>query len=168
MTFDIDKYIAKALKCELLDKLAIRIITQKAIQLLMREENVRHISAPISVVGDLHGQFYDLIELFKVGGLPPDTSYIFLGDFVDRGLRSVELITLLTLFKIKYPERITMIRGNHETKKTSIEYGFYAECQKKYGGNTDVWEYFNEMFDYLPIAAVIDNSIFCVHGGLSP
>lgn len=167
MGFDIDKYIQKALECKQLDKLVIRVITQKAVEILRKEENIRHLRAPVSVVGDLHGQFYDLLELFKVGGLPPNASYLFLGDFVDRGKHSVELITLLILFKIKYPQRVTLIRGNHETRRTQMDYGFYTECNQKYG-TPDVWNYFNEVFDFLPISAVVDDSIFCVHGGLSP
>lgn len=79
----------------------------------MNEKNVNKIQGPITVVGDIHGQFYDLIEVFKVGGELPYTSYLFLGDFVDRGAHSVEVITLLCLFKIKYPSRMHMIRGNH-------------------------------------------------------
>jgi len=167
MTFNIDKYLEKAYKCELLDQLVIKVVTKKCIELFIKEENVRHVSGPISCVGDIHGQFFDLLELFKVGGKPPLASYIFLGDFVDRGDHSVETITLLCLLKLKYPHLITMIRGNHETRTVSQTYGFYVECQKKFG-TLDCWEYFNEMFDFLPLAAVVDDQVFCVHGGLSP
>lgn len=118
-------------------------------------------------MGDIHGQFYDLLEIFKVGGDLPHTSYLFLGDYVDRGAHSVEVITLLCLLKIKYQNRITMIRGNHETRGITQNYGFYMECQTKYN-NTVVWENFTDIFDYIPIAAIIGETIFAVHGGLSP
>ena len=118
-------------------------------------------------MGDIHGQFYDLLEVFKVGGELPYTSYLFLGDYVDRGAHSVEVITLLCLLKIRYPKRMFMIRGNHETRGITQNYGFYMECQTKFN-NLTVWEDFTDMFDYIPIAATIDNKIFAVHGGLSP
>ena len=123
--------------------------------------------SPITLVGDVHGQFYDVLELFRVGGDIPDTNYLFMGDYVDRGAHSVETITLLMLLKLRYPGRICLIRGNHETRQITQIYGFYTECQSKYG-NPRVWQYFTDVFDYLPIGAIIDNKVFAVHGGLSP
>ena len=82
----------------------------------MRESNVVHVAAPITVVGDIHGQFYDLIEIFRIGGHAPNTNYLFLGDYVDRGLFSVETISLLTCLKLRYPDRVQLIRGNHESR----------------------------------------------------
>lgn len=108
-----------------------------------------------------------MIELFKVGGECPDTNYLFLGDFVDRGLNGVETFLLLLALKVRYPDRITLIRGNHESRQITQVYGFYDECLRKYG-SLNVWRYCTEIFDYLSLAAVIDNKIFCVHGGLSP
>jgi serine/threonine-protein phosphatase PPG1 len=93
--------------------------------IFLEEPNVQKISVPVTVVGDIHGQFYDLLEIFKVGGELPYTSYLFLGDYVDRGAHSVEVITLLCLMKIKYPTRMAMIRGNHETRGITQNYGFY-------------------------------------------
>lgn len=112
-------------------------------------------------------QLYDVQELFQVGGRPPFTNYLFLGDYVDRGAHSVEVITLLSLLKIKFPNRVTLIRGNHETRGITQSYGFYMECQQKFG-NTQAWEYFTDMFDYLPIACIVGDDLLCVHGGLSP
>ena len=107
------------------------------------------------------------MQLFRVGGDCPQTNYIFMGDFVDRGFHSVETFLLLLALKVRYPERITLIRGNHESRQITQVYGFYDECLRKYG-SVNVWRYCTEIFDFLPLAAVIDNQIFCVHGGLSP
>ena len=112
-------------------------------------------------------QFYDLKEMFRVGGHIPDTNYLFLGDYIDRGAFSVETITYLFLHKLRYPSRVTLLRGNHETRQITQIYGFYTECQRKYG-NPLVWQYITDVFNYLPIAAIVDRGIFCVHGGLSP
>lgn len=167
MGFDVDKYLQMAWDCKIIDKDAIKILTMKVQDLLIQEKNVCRLHSPIAVVGDIHGQFHDLLELFKITGRPPWTSFLFLGDFVDRGQHSVEVITLLCLLKLKYPSRIFMIRGNHETRTTNIQYGFSVECQEKFG-DTQAWQYFNNLFDYLPMAATIDDKIFAVHGGLSP
>src|SRR5271168_1616060 len=103
----------------------------------------------------------------QVGGSCPSTNYLFLGDFVDRGFYSVETFLLLLALKVRYPERITLIRGNHESRQITQVYGFYDECQRKYG-SSHVWRWCCEVFDYLALGAIVDGRVFCVHGGLSP
>ena len=145
----------------------VKILCEKAKELFIEESNVQIIDAPITICGDIHGQFDDLTELFNKGGKCPETNYLFMGDFVDRGFNSVETFLLLLALKVRYPDRITLIRGNHETRQITQVYGFYDECMRKYG-SINVWRYCTEIFDYLPISAIIDGKIFCIHGGLSP
>ncbi|KAJ5071536.1 serine/threonine-protein phosphatase pp2a-related [Anaeramoeba ignava] len=145
----------------------VRFVCDKLKEILVNETNIAHVKSPITVVGDIHGQYYDLIELFKIGGEAPDTNFLFLGDFVDRGHYSVETISLLVCLKIKYPQRITLLRGNHESRCITQVYGFYEECTRKYG-NINVWTLFTDLFDYLQLSAIIDKNLFCIHAGLSP
>ena len=121
---------------------------------------------PRVVCGDVHGQFYVLRRIFELCGDPGVTNFLFLGDYVDRGNYSVNTVALLFLYKIKYPENFFLLRGNHESSVINKVYGFYEECRKNY--RSQVWRTFNSVFEWLPIAAMIDNRILCVHGGISP
>ncbi|KAL7712945.1 Serine/threonine-protein phosphatase [Entamoeba marina] len=164
---DIDGWLSQLWKGEYLTEESFRLLHGKAKEVLAAEPNVVKVSLPVTICGDIHGQFPDLLELFRVGGRVPETNYVFLGDFVDRGVNGVEVFMLLVALKVKYPKRVTLLRGNHETRQISQTYGFYDECLKKFG-NADIWKLCSELFDYLSLAAVVDNRILCVHGGISP
>jgi serine/threonine-protein phosphatase PP1 catalytic subunit len=115
---------------------------------------------PITVVGDIHGQFRDLCRMLE--RIPQGNSVLFLGDYVDRGPQSLEVVMMLFVMKIREPGSVFLLRGNHETRSINSAYGFREEV-----GDV-MWSAFNEVFDCLPLAAVIGEKIFCVHGGLSP
>jgi len=164
---DLDQQIEQLKRCEYIKEAEVKSLCAKAREILVEESNVQRVDAPVTICGDIHGQFYDLKELFKVGGSVPDTNYLFMGDFVDRGFYSVETFLLLLALKVRYPDRITLIRGNHESRQITQVYGFYDECLRKYG-SVNVWRYCTEIFDYLSLSSIVEDKIFCVHGGLSP
>ena len=164
---DLDRQIEQLKRCEYIKESEVKNLCAKAREILVEESNVQHVDAPVTICGDIHGQFFDLKELFNVGGECPDTNYLFMGDFVDRGFYSVETFLLLLALKVRYPDRITLIRGNHESRQITQVYGFYDECLRKYG-SVNVWRYCTEVFDYLSLSALIEEKIFCVRGGLSP
>jgi serine/threonine-protein phosphatase PP1 catalytic subunit len=124
------------------------------------------LEAPLKIVGDIHGQYFDLLRLFEYGGFPPESNYLFLGDYVDRGPNGLETICLLFAYKIKYPLNFFMLRGNHESAAINRIYGFYEECKERYG--LKIWKSFNDCFNCLPLGAIIEEKILCIHGGLSP
>ena len=128
--------------------------------------NIASVKSPVTVVGDLHGHFFDLLELFRVSGSLPHPHYIFLGNYVDLGKFSIHTIALLFALKLRWPDRITLLRGNHESRTISQIYGLYGECQRQYA-SANAWRDLTDAFDYLPIAALIDDSRLALHGGIS-
>lgn len=168
MSLDVDACIATLKAGETVSERQLRQLCQYVGELLIEESNVQPVLSPVTIVGDLHGQFFDLLNLFdRVAGWPPETSYIFLGDFVDRGHNSIETLSLLLCLKLKFPAHITLLRGNHESRQITQVYGFYDECLRKYG-NASVWRHCVQCFDCFGLAALIDERVLCVHGGLSP
>lgn len=124
------------------------------------------LDAPMKVAGDIHGQYYDLLRLFEYSGDPREMNYLFLGDYVDRGKNSIECVALLFAFKAKYPDNFFVLRGNHECSSINKLYGFFDECKRRY--SIKLWKVFGDAFNYMPVCALIDDRILCMHGGLSP
>lgn len=144
----------------------IKWLCVRSKEVFTSQPTLLELEAPIKICGDIHGQYYDLLRLFEYGGFPPTANYLFLGDYVDRGRQSLETICLLFAYKIKYPENFFILRGNHECASINRIYGFYDECKRRY--NIKLWKTFTDSFNCLPVAAVVDEKIFCMHGGLSP
>lgn len=160
------KFIKKILSLQLLTINEIEQLCEKVIEILIKESNFPNISSPVSVCGDIHGQIFDLVDLFRREGDPSKQKYIFLGNYVDRGEYSTECIFLLIIYKILYPSNIFLVRGNHEQKNISKTYGLYYETLKKY--NVNIWRLLCEVFSFFNIGCIVDGRIFCVHGGISP
>jgi len=144
----------------------IKFLCTKSLEIFMEEPVLLEVSAPVNICGDTHGQYNDLLRLFEFGGRPPKTNYLFLGDYVDRGKNSVETMGLLLAYKIKYPNNFFLLRGNHESELINHVYGFYDECRRRY--NLKVYKLFSDCFNWLPISAIVDDKILCMHGGISP
>lgn len=164
---EVNKWIEQLRRCEYLNEIQVKTLCEKAREIMVEEDNIQSLSAPVTIAGDIHGQFFDLLELLDTGGALPDIQYLFMGDFVDRGYNSVETLLLLLALKVRWPDRVTLIRGNHESRQITQVYGFYDECLRKYG-NSNVWRYCTEVFDVLSLGAVIEGRSLCIHGGLSP
>ncbi|CAN0927305.1 Serine/threonine-protein phosphatase PP2A catalytic subunit [Linum grandiflorum] len=140
---NLDEQISQLMQCKPLSEQDVRGLCEKAKEILMEESNVQPVKSPVTICGDIHGQFHDLAELFRIGG------------------------KLLVALKVRYHQRITILRGNHESRQITQVYGFYDECLRKYG-NANVWKIFTDLFDYFPLTALVESEIFCLHGGLSP
>lgn len=144
----------------------IRLLCQVSREVFMQEGVLLELGTPMNIFGDIHGQYDDLLRHFDSLGYPPDIACLFMGDYVDRGRKSLETICLLLAYKIKYPDKMYLLRGNHESASINRIYGFYDECKRRY--NIKLWKTFTDCFNCLPIAAVVESTIFCSHGGLSP
>lgn len=144
----------------------IKLICQKVRPILLNQPMLLELEAPLKICGDIHGQYTDLLRLFEYGGFPPESNYLFLGDYVDRGKQSLETICLLLCYKIQYPQNFFILRGNHESAGINRIYGFYDECKRRY--SIKLWKVFSDIFNCLPISALVDEKILCMHGGLSP
>lgn len=163
----------------------VKWLIDKSREIFISQPVLLDLEAPLKIVGDIHGQYYDLLRLFEYGGFPPEANYLFLGDYVDRGPNGLETICLLLAYKIKYPENFFMLRGNHECGAINRIYGFFDECRERY--NLKIWKgpcgclgvtsvdahcfccsAFNDCFNCLPLGAIIEDKILCIHGGLSP
>jgi len=171
---DVDEIIQKSLeplgqkpgKMIQIAEAQLKLLCSTAREIFLGQSAMLELEAPLKICGDIHGQYHDLLRLFEYGGFPPDSNYLFLGDYVDRGKQSLETITLLFAYKIKYPENFFLLRGNHECASITRIYGFYDECKRRH--NIRVWKQFCDVFNCLPVSALVDEKIMCMHGGLSP
>ncbi|KAI9743598.1 MAG: serine/threonine protein phosphatase Pzh1 [Claussenomyces sp. TS43310] len=159
-------YAGKVTKGACLKNAEITAICAASQEVFLSQPALLELDAPVKIVGDIHGQYPDLIRLFEMSGAPPSANFLFLGDYVDRGKQSLETILLLLCYKLKYPENFFLLRGNHECANVTRVYGFYDECKRRC--NIKIWKTFIDTFNTLPIAAIVAEKIFCVHGGLSP
>uniref|UniRef100_A0A915PZE3 Serine/threonine-protein phosphatase n=1 Tax=Setaria digitata TaxID=48799 RepID=A0A915PZE3_9BILA len=148
----------------------------KAREIFLSQSIFIEIDPPVRICGDTHGQYGDLLRLFHRGGFPPQSNYLFLGDYVDRGSQNLEVICLLFCYKIKYPNNFFLLRGNHECNTVNRVYGFYDECLRRYG-SIRLWQGFQDfrkkvliqdVFAVMPLCGCVGNRILCMHGGLSP
>lgn len=159
-------YAGKVTKTVCLKNAEITAICTAVRELFLSQPALLELHPPVKIVGDVHGQYTDLIRMFEMCGFPPYSNYLFLGDYVDRGKQSLETILLLMCYKLRYPENFFLLRGNHECANVTRVYGFYDECKRRC--NVKVWKTFVDTFNTIPIAAIVAGKIFCVHGGLSP
>ena len=164
------KKLTKARKGSICQELAFRegeydYIIDKAYDVLKNEDSMLKISAPLYICGDIHGQYYDLLRVFEILDFPPKSNFLFLGDYVDRGKQSLECLLLLLCLKIKYPTKIFLLRGNHESEALNKIYGFYDECKRRI--SIKCFKKITNLFNILPITALINDNILCMHGGLS-
>lgn len=144
----------------------IKLLCEHVRPILLSQPMLLELEAPLKICGDVHGQYSDLLRLFEYGGFPPQANYLFLGDYVDRGKQSLEVICLLLCYKIEYPNNFFILRGNHEAAGINRIYGFYDECKRRY--SIKLWKIFSDVFNCLPVSALVDEKILCMHGGLSP
>nr|CAI44590.1 calcineurin-A2-2 [Paramecium tetraurelia] len=143
----------------------IKLVTE-CNKILKNEGNLIYLHDPLTVVGDIHGQYYDLVKMFDVGGNIETTKYLFLGDFVDRGSFSIEVVVLAYAIKINFPNTVFFLRGNHECRQLTSFFNFKDECLYKYDQET--YDLLMDSFDLFPLACVVNNKFLAIHGGISP
>jgi diadenosine tetraphosphatase ApaH/serine/threonine PP2A family protein phosphatase len=167
MDLDLDASLTALESGRDLSELQINLALTKVKEYFYQEPTLLEIPAPVTICGDIHGQFPDLLELFSVSGPPSPQTYLFMGDYVDRGEYSIRTLMYLVLLKLKMPRNIFLIRGNHESREVTRTYGFQREVIDRFG-HSGIWKLAMEVFDLLPLAALINGEVFSVHGGLSP
>nr|CAD2204613.1 unnamed protein product [Meloidogyne enterolobii] len=172
--FDVSRFLEKLFVGITEGKLAEHVPADDVIRLLnevrrcfILQPMLLKLGTPVNICGDLHGQFNDLMRIMDSEGFPHCRSYLFLGDYVDRGAQSMELILFMFACKVRYPKNFYMLRGNHETSSINKSYGFYKNVLDLYR-NDQLYDAFNKVFDCMPLAALISGRILCMHGGLSP
>jgi serine/threonine-protein phosphatase PP1 catalytic subunit len=176
ITFNVDKALAsllaitdkeeKDLKSHFSES-DLKNLCETAQKLILEQPALLELDAPINIVGDVHGQFKDVLRMFTLCGAPATTNpYLFLGDYIDRGTQGIETVCLLLAYKCKFPCNFFLLRGNHEDPSINRIYGFFDECKRRYSAS--VWTTINEVLNTLPVAAIIGERMFCVHGGISP
>jgi serine/threonine-protein phosphatase PP1 catalytic subunit len=138
-------YAGKSTKGVCLRNAEINSICSRVREIFLEQPPLIELEAPVKIVGDIHGQYSDLIRMFEMCGFPPSSNFLFLGDYVDRGKHSLETILLLMCYKIKYPENFFLLRGNHECANVTRVYGFYDECKRRC--NVKVWKTFVDTFN---------------------
>jgi len=143
----------------------IRLLLSEARSIILAQPSLLELESPLNILGDIHGQFPDLLHYLELSHVE-HSNYLFLGDYVDRGKQSLEVIILLLALKVKRPENFFLLRGNHECASITRIYGFYDECKRRF--NIKLWKSFCDVFNCFPLAACIDEKIFCCHGGPSP
>lgn len=144
---------------------AVRLL-RTALETFKKEENIVKVPDPVVFVGDIHGQFFDLVKMLDLVGKIGDLNFVFLGDYVDRGMFAFEVVATLYALKLCYPNKITLLRGNHECRQMTENFNFLIEIEEKY--DHEIYDLLMETFDALPLAALVDNKILAVHGGISP
>lgn len=141
-------------------------ILQQTLNMLKAEPNLAQIDEPICVVGDLHGQYFDLLNMISKAGEPGTLNYLFLGDYVDRGILGIEVVLLLFAIKLNEPKSVVLLRGNHESRNMTESFTFREEVLDRY--DVEVYDLFMDVFDALPISALVAKKYLAMHGGISP
>ena len=168
---NIDELIKKIIVGELLSIEEFNKVFSKAKEILEQRKNIAILKTPLIICGCINAHFEELKDIFITCGNISENKYLFLGDYVGKGWNGLSTFILLILYLIKYPNNLTLLRGNHDSRIFSQMYGLYDECLKKIPKKDkaqEIYNKINELFDLLQLVAVIDNKYFCVHGGLSP